>query len=222
MKGRNGRGSIFVVASGNGGLNDDSCAANGYASSIYTIAVGSADQHLHEALFDEHCAAKMVVTGSFNSTAFHHGNIHNQIVSFQQHSQPLLIQPLMQYTTALNGKCNDTFTGTSASAPLVSAAVALSLQAKYVLYRHCQATPLYLKHFSSSVNLTWRDVQYLLAYTSDPNLTDSDFQVNGGGLKVSHKYGFGALDVEAMVTRARRWINVPHQLSYSTGRRLFG
>lgn len=74
-----------------------------------------------------------------------------------------------------------------------------------------------------SANLTWRDVQYLLAYTSNPStLKDGDFQLNGGGLNVSHKYGFGALDVEAMVTRAKRWINVPHQLSYSTGGRLFG
>lgn len=75
-------------------------------------------------------------------------------------------------------------------------------------------------HFPSA-NLTWRDVQYLLAYTSNPSL-HGEFQVNGKGLRVSHKHGFGALDVEAMVTRARRWINVPHQLSYSTGKRFFG
>ena len=84
LKGRNGRGSIFVVATGNGGLNDDSCAANGYASSIYTIAVGSADLHSNEARFDEHCAAKMIVTSSFNSTAYENNNIHNQVVSFHQ------------------------------------------------------------------------------------------------------------------------------------------
>lgn len=84
LKGRNGRGSIFVMATGNGGFNDNSCAANGYASSIYTIAVGSADLHSNEALFDEHCAAKMVVTSSFNSTAYENNNIHNQVVSLQQ------------------------------------------------------------------------------------------------------------------------------------------
>lgn len=74
-----------------------------------------------------------------------------------------------------------------------------------------------------SPNLTWRDIQYLLAYTSDPHiLEDGEFQENGGSLMVSHKFGFGALDAEAMVTRAKRWINVPDQLSYSTGRRWFG
>lgn len=30
-------------------------------------------------------------------------------------------------------------------------------------------------------------------------------------LRVSHKFGFGVLDAEALVTRARNWINVPEQ-----------
>ena len=65
-----------------------------------------------------------------------------------------------------------------------------------------------------SPNLTWRDVQYLLAYTSNPDsLLDGEWTTNGGGLKVSHKFGFGAVDAEALVTRARRWINVPEQKS---------
>ena len=34
---------------------------------------------------------------------------------------------------------------------------------------------------------------------------------NAAGLKVSHHFGFGAIDAEAMVTRARHWINVPEQ-----------
>jgi hypothetical protein len=60
--------------------------------------------------------------------------------------------------------------------------------------------------------MTWRDVQYLLAYTSDSSrLINSAWRVNGAGLRVSHKHGFGAIDAEAMVTRAKRWINVPSQ-----------
>ena len=65
-----------------------------------------------------------------------------------------------------------------------------------------------------SPNLTWRDVQYLIAYTSNTDyLTDGEWQTNGAGLRVSHKFGFGAIDAEAMVTRAKRWINVPAQRS---------
>ncbi len=40
--GRGGLGSIYVVASGNGGGVYDSCACDGYASSIYTVSVGGA------------------------------------------------------------------------------------------------------------------------------------------------------------------------------------
>ncbi len=60
-------------------------------------------------------------------------------------------------------------------------------------------------------------MQYLIAYTSDHTiLTGGEWTTNGGGLRVSHKFGFGAIDAEAMVTRAKRWTNVPEQRSYST------
>ena len=39
-----------------------------------------------------------------------------------------------------------------------------------------------------------------------------DVVTNGAGLRVSHQFGFGAIDAEAMVTRAQRWINVPEQV----------
>ena len=55
-------------------------------------------------------------------------------------------------------------------------------------------------------------MQYLIVYTSNHELlNDGEWQTNGAGLKVSHKFGFGAIDAEAMVTRAKRWINVPAQ-----------
>ena len=57
-------------AAGNGGTYFDSCAADGYSSSIYTIAVGSADQNGGPADYDEQCAAKMVTTFSYNSDTF--------------------------------------------------------------------------------------------------------------------------------------------------------
>ena len=65
-----------------------------------------------------------------------------------------------------------------------------------------------------SPDLTWRDVQYLIAYTSNPDvLTGDDWVTNGAGLRVSHHFGFGAIDAEAMVTRARYWSTVPPQKS---------
>lgn len=38
--GRHGYGSIFVVASGNGGSKKDNCNYDGYANSIYTVTIG--------------------------------------------------------------------------------------------------------------------------------------------------------------------------------------
>ena len=67
-----------------------------------------------------------------------------------------------------------------------------------------------LVHFSP--NLTWRDVQYLIAYTANPHLTSGHLTRNGAGLAVSRQYGFGVMDAEAMVTRARHWINVPSRV----------
>ncbi len=68
-----------------------------------------------------------------------------------------------------------------------------------------------------SPSLTWRDVQYLLAYTSNRNrLVDGEWVTNAGGLRVSHKFGFGAIDAEAIVTRGRHWITVPPQMSQVT------
>lgn len=40
IAGRRGFGSIFVVASGNGGHYNDNCNYDGYANSIYTITIG--------------------------------------------------------------------------------------------------------------------------------------------------------------------------------------
>ena len=40
MRGRRGYGSIYVVASGNGGNKKDNCNFDGYANSIYFVTIG--------------------------------------------------------------------------------------------------------------------------------------------------------------------------------------
>ena len=117
IQGRGGKGNIYVWAAGNGGRYFDSCAADGYVSSIYTIAVGSADQRGRQADYDEDCSAKMAVTFSYNSDTF--PGKHDTYDPYNQ-----------VYTTTLNSQCTDGFTGTSASAPLLAGVVALTLQAK--------------------------------------------------------------------------------------------
>lgn len=68
-----------------------------------------------------------------------------------------------------------------------------------------------------SPDLTWRDVQYLIVYTSDHSKlhnTEEQVTVNGAGLAFTHYFGFGAVDAEAYVTRARHWTPVPPQTSF--------
>lgn len=83
----------------------------------------------------------------------------------------------------------DGFGGTSSSAPLVSGVVALMLEA--------------------NPNLTWRDVQHILAKTAVKNdANDADWTLNGAGYHVNHKYGFGAVDAAAAVNLAKTWKTV--------------
>ena len=113
-------------AAGNGGRNDDSCAADGYASSMYTIAVGSANPQGQEAYFDEACSGKMAVTFSYNS------NGYTQLVrTFAKSTkQSNLLYSPMQVSTSPQSKCTTSFTGTSASAPLAAGVIALVLESK--------------------------------------------------------------------------------------------
>lgn len=51
--GRRGFGSIYVVASGNGGRFQDNCNYDGYANSIYTVTVGKCRSTLCGQLYSQ-------------------------------------------------------------------------------------------------------------------------------------------------------------------------
>ena len=72
---------VYVWASGNGAKNGDTCAMDGYVSSIYTIAVGSIDQYGEQAPFDEDCSGKLAVAANHNSDDSH--NRHQVVSSIQ-------------------------------------------------------------------------------------------------------------------------------------------
>ncbi|KAG8516364.1 Proprotein convertase subtilisin/kexin type 6, partial [Galemys pyrenaicus] len=168
-KGRQGLGSIFVWASGNGGREGDYCSCDGYTNSIYTISVSSTTENGYKPWYLEECASTLATT--YSSGAFYERKI---------------------VTTDLRQRCTDGHTGTSVSAPMVAGIIALALEA--------------------NSQLTWRDVQHLLVKTSRPaHLKASDWKVNGAGHKVSHLYGFGLVDAEALVMEAKKWTAVPAQ-----------
>lgn len=67
QNGRDGKGSIFVFASGNGGGVDDQCNFDGYTNSLLSITVGAIDRKGLHPFYSEACAAIMVVTYSSGS-----------------------------------------------------------------------------------------------------------------------------------------------------------
>ncbi|MBF0344964.1 MAG: S8 family serine peptidase [Nitrospirae bacterium] len=96
----------------------------------------------------------------------------------------------------INGMYASDFSGTSAVAPMAAGAVALILEA--------------------NPGLSWRDVRYILARSARKNdTTDADWIVNGAGLHVNLKYGFGTIDIAEAINQAKTWNNLPRETSIS-------
>lgn len=111
IAGRRGFGSIFVVASGNGGQYNDNCNYDGYANSIYTITIGAVNEKEKMPFYAEECASMLAVTFSSGR-----GKMRSIVTSDWS----------MQQGTG----CTDSHTGTSAAAPLAAGMVALMLQVR--------------------------------------------------------------------------------------------
>lgn len=111
IAGRRGFGSIFVVASGNGGQYNDNCNYDGYANSIYTITIGAVDEKGKMPFYAEECASMLAVT--FSSGA----NRLRSIVT-------------SDWSLQSGTGCTEGHTGTSAAAPLAAGMVALMLQVR--------------------------------------------------------------------------------------------
>jgi len=126
--GRNGKGSIFVWASGNGGKYHDNCNCDGYTNSIWTLSVSSATENGLIPWYSESCSSTMATTYSSGSSG------ERKIV-----------------TTDLHNKCTSTHTGTSASAPMAAGVIALVLEAnpsltwrdvQHITVRNCRKANL--------------------------------------------------------------------------------
>lgn len=66
-KGRNGLGSIFVWASGNGGREHDNCNCDGYTNSIWTLSISSATENGLVPWYSEACSSTLATTYSSGS-----------------------------------------------------------------------------------------------------------------------------------------------------------
>ena len=103
QNGRQGKGSIYVFAAGNGAAHQDNCNFDGYTNSIYSITVGAIDRKGLHPYYSEKCSAQLVVTYSSGSN----DAIHTTDVGTNQ--------------------CYANHGGTSAAAPLGAGIFALVL-----------------------------------------------------------------------------------------------
>lgn len=167
--GRGGKGAVYVFPGGNGGCyatdatgqcDSDSTGLDGYLNHIGVIAVCAVDHLGVKPLYGEPGANLLVCAPSSN------------------HSASASIT-----TTAPKNSYRSDFSGTSASAPMVSGVVALML--------------------AVNPNLTWRDVRLILAQSARRNdPADTGWVTSPFGPAFNHKYGFGVADAQAAVAMA--------------------
>lgn len=143
QRGRNGKGTIFVWAAGNGRHNHDQCGYDGYASSPYTIAVGALNHRGGQSWYSESCAALVCVapssgdgvgitTTDVNIGAGHQGG----------------------YNTG--HECNQSFGGTSSACPLAAGIIALLLEERSDLHwRDVQGLIANTSHIVDATDPDW-------------------------------------------------------------------
>ncbi|XP_064651654.1 proprotein convertase subtilisin/kexin type 7-like isoform X2 [Lineus longissimus] len=109
--GRRGYGSIYVVASGNGGRYIDNCNFDGYANSHYTVTIGAVGENLATPFYAEPCSAMHAITFSSGSWGT------RRIVT-------------TDWTLRGGIGCTESHSGTSAAAPIGAGMIALILSVR--------------------------------------------------------------------------------------------
>ena len=182
--GRNGLGTVILKSSGN--ARDDDQWANGsnFINSPYTITVAGVGAEGDYRASSSPGASVLVSapTKGSNNRGDSIGITTTDVAGSEGYT---------------SGNYTNSFSGTSASTPMVSGVVALMLEA--------------------NPNLGYRDVQEILAFTSrryilnEPAPQDSPWlenganNFNGGGLHYNLDYGYGLVDALAAVRLAESW-----------------
>jgi len=167
--GRGGLGTSIVFSAGNARTSGENVNYHNLQNSPYAIAVAAIDSDGTVSSFSNPGAALLISAGGTTV-----------------------------YTTDRSGAFGysggdyTNFSGTSASAPIISGMIGVLLEA--------------------NPDLGWRDVQEILAYSAQHNDSgDAGWQYNGagnwngGGLHFSHDYGYGAADLFTAVRLAESW-----------------
>jgi subtilisin-like proprotein convertase family protein len=186
--GRNGKGTIITWAGGNGGAYNDNSNYDGYANSIYTIAVGAFDSQSRQASYSEQ-GANLVICAPSNGSSPALGIITVDRLGLLGYNNGAISAEIS------NPDYTQTFGWTSSAAPTLSGIIALILEA--------------------NPNLGWRDVQEIIMRSAKKvNDTDADWktQIAPDNINHNHKFGAGLIDAAAAVNMAVNWVNLSAQL----------
>ena len=135
-----GLGSIYVWATGNGGMSNDDCNADGYVNSIYTISVGSVNNYGVSTYYCEQCSSTMAVVYCSGPHKFGEKDSKANVI-----------------TTYLHHQCTNHFVGTSSAAPLAAGIFALVLEANPKLsWRDMQHLVVETADLTSPLDPSWR------------------------------------------------------------------
>lgn len=203
-QGRDGRGTVYVWAAGNGGKDGiDNSNYDGRANFHGVMAIGAVERNGQKADYSEEGANLWLVAPGGNLQHDPHRCDISLVTTdltgsagLNNSAKPYDLDDL-DYTRCM--------AGTSAATPLVSGVAALVLQAR--------------------PELTWRDVRLVLAESArrDDHLANDWTRERPGHqrtIRHSHAYGFGLVDAEEAVSLASsdQWeLLPPAQELYDTG-----
>jgi subtilisin-like proprotein convertase family protein len=187
--GRNGKGTIFVWAAGNGRGDSDNANYDSFANSIYTIAVTAVTDWGDHASYAEGGSCVIVAGPSGDESVGRPGILTTDISGDNGANSTFTGS-----ADIANRDYTRNFDGTSAATPMVSGVVALMLNA--------------------NPELGWRDVQEILIRSATKiSPQDPQWIRNAAGMEFNEKFGAGMVNAGKAVELATNWVNLPVQTS---------
>ncbi len=230
LNGRNGKGTVYVWAAGNGANVDNSVSASG-SSALYpngSLETDNSNQDGQANFYGVISICGIMDNGKRVSYSEKGANLwvcgYSQKTTYSSTldgiwttdlSSSIGYNPLpssyinaghSQSKQLTNFNYSKIFNGTSGAAPMATATVALILK--------------------ENPNLGWRDVKLILAESARKNdpfdsdwITNSGSKISSSGIpyNINHKYGFGVIDISRAVALAKTWTNVGNLKTYDTG-----
>ncbi|MCX6852743.1 MAG: S8 family serine peptidase [Verrucomicrobia bacterium] len=188
--GRNGKGTVFLWAAGNGNGSGDDSNYDGWANSIHAIAVSAMNDKGRSAYYSEPGANILVCAPSSGGKQGITTTDRSGSVGYNEDGGTV------EYPDFADTNYTNTFGGTSSATPAVAGVVALMLQA--------------------NPNLTARDVREILVRSATQNdFFDGDWITNGAGFHFNIKYGAGLVNAQQATSLASTWTNVAARQSHA-------